>query len=163
MPSIVIVDMYTVNMSTDLDYPTLLAIVHRVDLLSRRVADQQLLAHVGVGRSTFLILELLSTTDPSGISQRAIAESVGLTKAAVSRQLAIAQKEGWVVAQQAAESRRENKVALTVTGRHLVERGQRHRLQAAQAATASLGSEAMVRATQTLTQLAGLLEERLLA
>ena len=98
MPSIVIVDMYTVNMSTDLDYPALLAIVHRVDLLSRRVADQQLLAHVGVGRSTFLILELLSTTDPSGISQRAIAESVGLTKAAVSRQLAIAQKEGWVVA-----------------------------------------------------------------
>ena len=66
MPSIVIVDMYTVNMSTDLDYPALLAIVHRVDLLSRRVADQQLLAHVGVGRSTFLILELLSTTDPFG-------------------------------------------------------------------------------------------------
>ena len=153
--------MYTVNMSTRGDYSTLLATVHRVDLLSRRVADQQLLAHIGVGRAAFLILELLSSTDPSGISQRAIAESVGLTKAAVSRQLAIAQKEGWVVAHQAADSRRENKIALTITGRRLVEGGQRHRASAEQEATARLGVKEMVGATRTLALLADLLEQRL--
>jgi DNA-binding MarR family transcriptional regulator len=150
-------------MLTDEGYGALLATVHRVDLLSRRVADVQLQTNIGVGRSMFLILELLSRLDRSGTSQRVIADSVGLTKAAVSRQLAIAQQEGLVAVRRATESRRENKVMLTTAGRRLVQRGRRHRARAVQEATAALGADEMARATRTLVQLADLLEHRLQA
>jgi len=155
--------MYTVKMSTDASYEALLSTLHRVDLLSRRVADQQLNRHLGVGRAVFLILDLVSDADPSGISQRAIADHIGLTKAAVSRHVATAQQGGWLVAKPSAASRRENTVTITAAGRKLVERGRRHRAEAAREAMGALGRREMTAATDTLARLAGLLEQRLRA
>jgi DNA-binding MarR family transcriptional regulator len=152
--------MYTVNISSQ-SYRDLLATLHRVDLLSRRVADQQLTRHVGVGRAMFLILDLLSSADRSGVSQRAIADSVGVTKAAVSRHVAAAQTHGWLVVHRSPESRRENSVTLTTAGRRLVERGRRHRADAEASATEALGRREMERTTRTLAHLAELLEQRL--
>jgi DNA-binding MarR family transcriptional regulator len=153
--------MYTFKMSTDADYEALLTTLHRVDLLSRRVADQQLIRRIGVGRAVFLILDLLNDADSSGISQREIADRIGSTKAAVSRHVATAQERGWLDAKPSATSRRENTITLTPAGRKLVERGRRHRSDAAREATVALGRREMETATQTLARLAEFLEQRL--
>jgi DNA-binding MarR family transcriptional regulator len=148
-------------MSTDGLYVDLLMNVHRVDLLSRRVADQQLTRDIGIGRAMFLVLDFLHDTEPSGSSQRAIADTVGLTKAAVSRHVATAERHGWVTARPSPASRRENQITLTTAGRRLVTGGRRRRAAAEAEAVGLLGRAEMERATRTLVRLAKQLEDRL--
>jgi DNA-binding MarR family transcriptional regulator len=150
-------------MSTDESgaYRRVLHHLHRADLLSRRVADQQLGERIGVGRAMFLILELLAGGD--GMSQQAVADQLGLTKAAVSRHVATARDRGWLRAGPSPASRRENSVALTAAGRALVERGRRHRAEAERHAVDVLGADELARTARILERLCTLLEERLRA
>jgi DNA-binding MarR family transcriptional regulator len=148
-------------MSTNASYEALLTTLHRVDLLSRRVADQQLTRHVGVGRAVFLILDLLNDTGPAGIAQRTIADRIGSTKAAVSRHIATAQRHGLLDATPSANSRRENTITITPAGRELVNRGRQHRSEASREATTALGRQEIEAATHTLARLAEILEQRL--
>ena len=68
--------------------------LHRADLLSRRVADQQLGQQVGTCWAMFLVLDMLEYSGPGGVTQQAIADHLGLTKAAVSRHIATARALG---------------------------------------------------------------------
>jgi DNA-binding MarR family transcriptional regulator len=68
-----------------------------------------------------------------------------------------------LVAKPSAASRRENTVTITAAGRRLVERGRRHRAEAAREAMGALGRREMTAATDTLARLGGLLEQRLRA
>ncbi|MBO0807494.1 MAG: MarR family transcriptional regulator, partial [Actinobacteria bacterium] len=135
--------------------------LHRADLLSRRAADQQLGERIGIGRAMFLTLDTLARANAGGISQQAIADQLGLTKAAVSRHIAAARGRGWLSAQPSPASRRENSVALTAPGRKLVEQGRRHRAEAERQAVEVLGAEDLQHAAQTLERLCALLEKRL--
>lgn len=150
-------------MSTDAagPYERVLRNVHRADLLSRRVADQQLSERIGTGRAMFLILDLLARAHEGGIAQQAIADQLGLTKAAVSRHIAAARDQGWLSAGPSPASRRENRVALTPAGRELVERGRGLRAEAERHAVEALGEEELQRTAQTLERLCALLEVRL--
>jgi DNA-binding MarR family transcriptional regulator len=141
-------------------YRRLLHQLHRADLLSRRVADLQLGAQLGVGRAMFLILDMVADADSAALSQQAIAQHLGLTKAAVSRHVLAAHQQGWLVAERSSASRRENIVTLTAAGRKLVERGRRQRAEAGRQAAAVLGVREMGRAARTLDRLCTLLEER---
>lgn len=149
-------------MSTDVEfaYRRLLHQIHRADLLSRRAADLQLGEQIGVGRATFLILDMLADAGVHGISQQAIADHLGLTKAAVSRHVLAAQQDGWLAAHRSPASRRENAVTLTAAGRKLVRRGRRHRADAARRVAAGLGVREMDRAALMLEQLCTMLEQR---
>ncbi len=148
-------------MLTDAQYRRLLSVLHRADLLSRRVADKQLTDHIGIGRAMFMILDMLGDAAAEGISQQAIADHLGLTKAAVSRHVLAAQAEGWLVATRSTASLRENTVTLTAAGQKLVKRGRRHRANAEREAAATLGRREMETTTRTLERLCALLEQRL--
>jgi DNA-binding MarR family transcriptional regulator len=79
----------------------------------------------------------------------------------VSRHIAAARHRGWLNAEPSSTSRRENSVALTVTGRELVERGRHHRAKAERWAAGVLGARQLQRTAETLDRLCALLEERL--
>lgn len=135
--------------------------LHRADLLSRRVADQHLGERIGIGRAMFLVLDMLDSARPGGITQQAIADHLGLTKAAVSRHIATARAQGWLRAIPSDTSRRENSVTLTAAGRALVKRGRQQRAESERQVIEALGTRALQRTTRTLEQLGSLLEERL--
>lgn len=149
-------------MSTDMTgpYQRVLRHLHRADLLSRRAADHQLRERIGIGRAMFLILDMLAGAAVDGVPQQAIADHLGLTKAAVSRHIATARDRGWLRAEPSSTSRRENNIALTVPGRKLVEQGRRHRAEAERRAIEVLGREELQRTAHTLERLCALLEER---
>jgi DNA-binding MarR family transcriptional regulator len=150
-------------MSTDngRPYQQVLAAVHRADLLSRRLADLRFGEQIGIGRAMFLILDLLADAEAGHVSQQAIADRLGLTKAAVSRHIAAGREQGWLRAESSAASRRENSVVLTAAGRRLVQRGRRHRDRAEDRAAERLGARELQRTAQTLERLCAFLEERL--
>lgn len=149
-------------MSTEVrSYQLVLHYLHRADLLSRRVADQRLRRRIGMGRATFLILDMLADTGGDGMSQQAIADHLGLTKAAVSRHIAAACDRGWLSARTSPVSRRENSIDLTAEGRKLVERGRDRRAEAERQAAEALGMEELQRTAQVLEHLCTLLEKRL--
>ncbi|TCC45421.1 MarR family transcriptional regulator [Kribbella pittospori] len=146
-------------MSTDDSYRLVLERVHRADLLSRRVADRSLAADVGIGRAMFLILDLLASGEP--VSQRTIADHLGLTTAAVSRHITTGRDRGWLRAESSPASRREHEVVLTSAGHALVERGRHRRDEAGRRAAGELGGAELRRMARSLQGLCGYLEEQL--
>src|ERR1039457_4627671 len=145
-------------MSTDFGgpYQRVLHLLHRADLLSRRVADQQLGERIGVGRAMFLILDMLASADAGSMSQQAIADQLGLTKAAVSRHIATARARGWLSAGPSPTSRRENSVALTAAGRELVKQGRHHRAESERQVIEVLGAGELQRTAHALERLCAL-------
>lgn len=135
--------------------------MHRADLLSRRLADLRFGERIGIGRAMFLILDLLADAGADPLSQQAIVDRLGLTKAAVSRHIAAGREQGWLRAESSAASRRENSVVLTAAGRRLVQRGRRHRDRAEERAAERLGARELQRTAHTLERLCTFLEERL--
>lgn len=145
----------------DRPYQRVLAAVHRADLLSRRLADLRFSEQIGIGRAMFLILDLLADAEGAPVSQRAIADRLGLTKAAVSRHITVGREQGWLRAESSAVSRRENSVVLTAAGRRLVQRGRRDRNRAEDRAAERLGARELQRTARSLERLCEFLEERL--
>lgn len=141
------------------EYVELLSILHRADLLSRRAADRFLIEQIGIGRSMFMILDILGE-EPSGVSQQAIASALGLTKAAVSRHVQVAEANHWLVVRPSPASRRQKEVTLTAAGRRLVDRGRRRREDATRRAVRTLGSRDLKAATRTLERLCAYLHDR---
>jgi DNA-binding MarR family transcriptional regulator len=104
---------------------------------------------------------MLACTDAGGMSQQAIADQLGLTKAAVSRHITTARHRGWLRAEPSSASRRENSVALPTAGLALVERGRHHRAEAERQAIEVLGEGELQRTAQNLERLCIRLEKRL--
>jgi DNA-binding MarR family transcriptional regulator len=57
---------------------------------------------------------------PEPPSQQLIADRLGIAKSAVSRHIDIAHRNGWIHVEVSAESRRQNSLARTAAGRHLL-------------------------------------------
>jgi DNA-binding MarR family transcriptional regulator len=109
-------------MEREQDYRALMRSLHRAALLSDRVGERLLSRRIGVGRALFLVLRTVQ--DAGGpVSQQSIADSLSLTKGAVSRHVATAEQNGWLTVTVSARSRREHALALTPAGRALVSAG----------------------------------------
>ncbi|MBO2453004.1 MarR family transcriptional regulator [Actinomadura barringtoniae] len=105
-------------------YRELMQLLHRAALLSDRVGERRFLAKAGVGRAMFLVLRTIAEAGERGpISQQSIARRLSLTKGAVSRHVATAERNGWLTIEASPVSRRENALVLTETGREVIARG----------------------------------------
>jgi DNA-binding MarR family transcriptional regulator len=98
--------------------------LHRAALLSERVGDRHFQQRIGIGRTLFLVLRSIAEAGDDHPSQRTIADHLSLTKGAVSRHVEVAQRQGWLAVDPSPASRREHALALTPTGRAIVEKGQ---------------------------------------
>lgn len=104
-------------------YRELMQLLHRAALLSDRVGERRFLARAGVGRAMFLVLRTIADSGDGPISQQSIADRLSLTKGAVSRHVATAERSGWLTIEASLVSRRENALVLTEAGREVISRG----------------------------------------
>lgn len=149
-------------MPTNDSYRTLLHQLHRAALLNERLADRELTAAIGIGRTQFLVLRTVHEASELAVSQQTLANHLGLTKAAVSRHILSVERQGWLTTK-AGRSRREHSLALTSGGRALIARGRAVQDAAEDWAVAALGAQRLEATTATLLQLSTMLEQRLLA
>lgn len=147
-------------MLTESPYRTLLYHLHRTALLNERLADRELTAVIGVGRTQFLILRTVHETPELAVSQQMLADHLGLTKAAVSRHIIAAEQQGWLTAK-TERSRREHSLALTTTGRSLIAQGRAVQAAAERRAAHALGVQRLAATAATLSDLSTMLEQRL--
>lgn len=96
--------------------------VRKAATVMERRAEAVVMAETGVTLGLFMVLSVLHARDVP-VSQQAITDRLGLTKGTVSRLLESARREGFVTSEVAAASRRERAVALTASGRKIVEAG----------------------------------------
>lgn len=114
---------YTGAMMTGASLPEQLWFeVRKAATLMERRAESIVMAETGVTLGLFMLLSVLHARDEP-VSQQAIADRLGLTKGTVSRLMESARKEGYATSEVAATSRRERAVALTESGRRIVEAG----------------------------------------
>jgi DNA-binding MarR family transcriptional regulator len=81
-----------------------------------RIVDRVLRENVGITLSQFLVLRSLDKTVEHTISQQAIADYLGIHKAAVSRHVNLLVRRGLISRQNHITSRREYDLQLTPTG-----------------------------------------------
>ena len=98
-------------------------LLRRAAVLSDRVGDRLYQHRIGVGRAMYLVLRTIDETPGGVLSQQALADRLGLTKAAISRHVAAAEQAGWLTSSASPVSRREHSLALTPGGKNLVNRG----------------------------------------
>jgi DNA-binding MarR family transcriptional regulator len=134
-------------------------LLHRAALLSDRVGERQFRRRAGVGRAVFLLLRTISETPGGAVSQQSLADRLGLTKGAVSRHVATAQQEGWLITADSPISRRENALVVTPEGKELLKRGRAVQIEYERLTSERL-SEADIKSTvTTLAVLCDLLED----
>ena len=147
-------------MLTDSPYRRLLHHLHRAALLNERLADRELTAAIGVGRPQFLILRTVLEAPELAASQQMLADHLGLTKAAVSRHIISAERQGWLTIN-TEHSRREHSLALTTTGRSLIARGRVVQDAAERRTVQALSAQRLDVTAATLSELSAMLERRL--
>lgn len=111
-------------MSANDSYRELMRYLHRAALLNDRIGERLFTSRIGVGRSMFLVLHTIAEAGKGGVvAQQWIADQLSLTKGAVSRHVATAERAGWLRIEPSPVSRRENALVLTPSGRKLLARG----------------------------------------
>ena len=144
--------------SAESGYRDLLNAVHRLDLYSRRSADRRLIASIGVGRAMFLVLDSIADDAGTQPSQQALADRVGLTRAAVSRHVIEAERQGFITVVPSSRSLRENSLALTSSGNAIVMTGRRLRRAAARRCLATVSPQALATTLNVLAHLETVLQ-----
>lgn len=91
---------------------------HTGDMLERQL-DQTLQEQLGIGMSQYRILALLSEGMEQG--QRVVAQNLGQTEAAVSRQISLLGKKGYIQGRINEKNRRQHLIAITPKGLKLLE------------------------------------------
>lgn len=91
---------------------------HTGDMLERQL-DQTLQEQLGIGMSQYRILALLSEGAEQG--QRMVAQNLGQTEAAVSRQVGLLGKKGYIQGRINEKNRRQHLIAITPKGLKLLE------------------------------------------
>lgn len=94
-------------------HKAILVKLHKVTFLLDRITDSTLQKGMGLSFSHFLILMALGRRT---LSQRDIAEFHGITEAAVSRQIELLRKKGFLDRQTDATNRRKHVIVLTRRG-----------------------------------------------
>lgn len=91
---------------------------HAGDMLERQL-DQALQEQLGIGMSQYRILALLTEGTEQG--QRTVAHNLGQTEAAVSRQIGLLGKKGYIQGRINEKNRRQHLIAITPKGIKLLE------------------------------------------
>lgn len=86
---------------------------HTGDMLERQL-DQALQEQLGIGMSQYRILTLLTEGTEQG--QRVVAHNLGQTEAAVSRQIGLLGKKGYIQGRINDKNRRQHLIAITPKG-----------------------------------------------
>jgi DNA-binding MarR family transcriptional regulator len=92
--------------------------IHKLVFIMDKIADQLLQKEVGIGFAQFRMLMVLGKYPH--VSQKRIAGFMGLTQAAVSKQMNALVHKGWLARKQNPGNRRENVLCLTAKGRKMV-------------------------------------------
>jgi DNA-binding MarR family transcriptional regulator len=93
--------------------------VHQVVALVDKRGDAMFRRELGISLGQFTLLRLFDV-GPTMPSQQLIADRLGIAKSAVSRQIDIARRRGWVEVEVSAQSRRQHTLTLTPAGQHLL-------------------------------------------
>ncbi|WP_405494182.1 MarR family winged helix-turn-helix transcriptional regulator [Nocardia sp. NBC_00511] len=95
--------------------------LHRVVALIDRRGDAMFRGELGISLSQFTLLRLFEASDEVP-SQQLLADRLGIAKSAVSRQIDIARRSGWIDVAVSPSSRRQHTLTLTPEGRKLLGR-----------------------------------------
>ncbi|MFJ4655728.1 MarR family winged helix-turn-helix transcriptional regulator [Nocardia sp. NPDC088792] len=95
--------------------------IHRVVALIDRQGDAMFRRELGLGLAQFNLLRFLEAS-PEVPSQQQLADRLGIAKSAVSRQIDIARRSGWIAVAVSESSRRQHTLTLTPAGRELLSR-----------------------------------------
>ncbi|MFD0363556.1 MarR family winged helix-turn-helix transcriptional regulator [Nocardia sp. GCM10030253] len=93
--------------------------IHQVVALIDKRGDGMFRRELGISLRQFMLLRLFDA-GPTVPSQQLIAERLGIAKSAVSRQIDIARRNGWIQVEVSPQSRRQNSLTLTQTGKELL-------------------------------------------
>ena len=94
--------------------------LHRLVWLIDQTTDQVLRSQVGIGLSQYAILSNLAQSNSTGLSQQAIADYLGIDKAAISRQVVKLIQDKLLERAPNPNSRREYVLSLTPEGSQAV-------------------------------------------
>jgi DNA-binding MarR family transcriptional regulator len=100
---------------------TYLSKIHKLASSLDKVFDQSLREYAGLGLSQFTLLSSVWQHQP--VSQREVASILGLSPAAISRQVEITNKKGWLVVKVDRADRRGQILQITHSGQAVVNKG----------------------------------------
>lgn len=95
--------------------------IHQVVALIDKRGDAMFRSELGIGLRQFTLLRLFEA-EREVPSQQLLADRLGIAKSAVSRQIDIARRNGWISVTVSPQSRRQNTLTLTAAGRNLLSR-----------------------------------------
>lgn len=106
----------------DSDYSqTYLYKLHKLTNSLDKTFDQTLRRHAGIGLSQFTLL--LSVAQHQPATQRTIAYFLDLSAGAISRQVAIAEQNGWIKISGADKDKRAQILSITSRGKTVIDKG----------------------------------------
>lgn len=106
----------------DFDYSqTYLYKLHKLTNSLDKTFDQHLRRHAGIGLSQFTLL--LSVKQHQPATQRTIADFLDRSAGAISRQVDLASKNGWITVASAGGDRRAQIISMTSTGETMIGKG----------------------------------------
>ena len=111
--------------------------LHKLNFILQRISDQALQAELGVSFSQFLTLTALKHRP--GTSQAAVANFLGVTPAAVSRQIELLLRQKLISKHPDSRNRRQSVLGLSAEGRETINRAIRALDQTTAEALAPLG------------------------
>lgn len=95
--------------------------IHQVVALIDKRGDTMFRRELGIGLRQFTLLRLFEA-EAEVPSQQLLADRLGIAKSAVSRQIDLARRNGWIEVTVSANSRRQHTLTLTARGRELLTR-----------------------------------------
>jgi DNA-binding MarR family transcriptional regulator len=95
--------------------------LHKLNNSMDRVFDQNLRTRAGLGLSQFTLLLSIDQFQPVG--QRQVADFLDLSAGAISRQVDLAQKSGWITVKDHQKDRRGQLLELTHSGKTTIDKG----------------------------------------
>jgi DNA-binding MarR family transcriptional regulator len=96
--------------------------VRKASSLMDRAGDRLFRGGLGIGLTQYMVLSVVDAR-PGQFNQQSVAQTLGITKAAVSRQIEIGLAAGYITTSVSTYSRRDTIVTLTPKGTRLVRKG----------------------------------------
>lgn len=126
--------------------------IRKVNAVIERSGDKLFREHLGIGLSQFLVLSVIDAR-PGQFNQQTVAETLGITKGTVSRQIELGQAAGYITVEVSPTSRRDNVVGLTPAGTAVVRKGDQVLAVEQRRAFGGTDGAALAAATTVLTTL----------
>ncbi len=98
--------------------------IHRLVIISDKIADSQLQSLFGLTLSQFLLMLMFHLLPQT--NQRLAADTLNITPAAVSKQIEKLEKQGWLVKSQNQADRRQHFWQMTLTGKKIFQEASKY-------------------------------------